>query len=444
MAKLFALVYCSNFFIACERIFKPGLEGKPVVVISGHGGWVVDRSPEAELIGINPGMMMAELENLIQPHGIVVLVANSALYRDISGRVMSVLQHFGAEIETHDLGEAWLELPIASDVPEGNAMIEPVVMPQAIAISDYAQSICHKIKQWIGIPITIGIAPTKTLAKVASQLAHQSDLGVISLVDKSMQNQALSTIQVSNVWGIDRDYAQQLEAIGITKALQLRDLSESIVQALFDPGVWRTICELQGQVCFALQPNSNSSQAALMFRNFGEPVATIAELEEVVATYMAVLAQKLQNEELEATTISIMLVTDKLSYAYQHYNSTEIKLPYATSTTSDLTRYAIAGLGAMFKPGYRYQKLGITLSALLTAQEVGAIAGSDQSGDQLHPQRQIRLTQMIEKARSQLDSGCWRFGDPSDQEVKRQWQTETARRSQRYTTDWNELPIAKA
>jgi DNA polymerase V len=452
MAKLFALVYCDNFFVSCERIFNPSLEGKPVILLSSREGWVVARSPEAEAIGIRIGVPIAQVEAIIQKYGVVVQVANSALYRDISGRLMSALQQFCPELEMHNLDQACLELAIAPDHSVNNlnsVTIEPIVTPHNLSISDYAQEICRKIEQWLGIPIAIGIAPTKTLAKVANQLAQASAAGVATLLTTAEQSQALAATPVNQVWGIGSYYAQQLEAIGIINALQLSEMPEAEVQHLFDPGVIRTIWELRGQVCFPLQPEATPRQEAIMFRTFGEPVKTIAALNEVAAIYVAVLAQKLHNEALLATSISITLATDRHCHESnepQYYNSTQIKLPYPTSDVNELTKQAIAGLATIFMPDFRYQKLGITLSELITVNGLESESLLERSAQQ----RAKRLRQMVNKVNAEVSeakAGLSWFGDLDDREersIKPCWQEQLASRSQRYTTEWNELPIAKA
>jgi DNA polymerase V len=436
MAKLFALVYCDNFFVSCERIFNPALEGKPIVVLSHPNGWVVARSPEAKAIGINPGIPIAQIEALIQAYDVTILTANSALYRDISDRMMLALQQFCPAIEIHNLDEAWLELAIA---PDSNATIEPIITPQAISVSDYAQEIRRKLQQWLGIPLAIGIAPTKTLAKVATRLAQVSSAGIAALLTETEQNLALAATPVGEVWGIGSDYAQQLEVIGITNAQQLRDLPTSKVQQLFDPGMSRTIDELKGQIHFALQPETISRQAAIMFKTFGESVETIATLNEAAATYIAVLAQKLHNEALATTAISITLATNHPSNAPQYYNSTQIKLPYPTNNSTTLTKQAIAGLETIFMPGLRYQKLGITLAELIDINELELRVKLRGKLERPAQQRVNRLRQMVHRASAQMDTGWLRLGKDLSHLESAQ-----AGRSQRYTTEWSELPIAKA
>ncbi|WP_041698331.1 Y-family DNA polymerase [Thalassoporum mexicanum] len=450
MAKLFALVYCDNFLINCEQIFNPALVGKPVVIISGNRGWVVARSPAAQSLGINPGMCLSQVEAIIQKqrekhsekYNVIVHGANSSLYADISNRVMSALQQFCPELEIYDQHAAWLELTIAPVQTTDNFTGEPVLMPDAISISDYAQEIRRKINQWIGVPISIGIAPTKTLAKVAQQIAQQSASGITSLLTKSSQAQALAATAVGKIWGIDSYYAQQLEAIGITNALQLRMLPEKKVQALFDPGMSRTIDELHGQVHYPLQPIASDRQLALMFRAFAEPVDSIALLKEVTANYVAILAQKLHAQELLTTGISITLATDQLAHLPQYCNSTQIKLEQPTNDASDLTRQAIAALTAVYQPGLAYKKISIKLWEPIASNGWGWDLG--QSPQRSTKQRENRLIGMVEQAKLELEPNLRSASKADGLKINHQTDRQEVQRSQRYTTAWSELPIAKA
>ncbi|NKB18022.1 MAG: Y-family DNA polymerase, partial [Pseudanabaena sp. CRU_2_10] len=233
MSGLFALVDCNNFYVSCERVFNPGLEGRPTIVLSNNDGCVVSRSPEAKALGIKMGIPAFQVQDLIAKHNIQVYSSNYALYGDMSRRVMNSLNHFVPEVEIYSVDEAFLNL-------SGFSSLEPDLLLK------YVQFMRTKVGQWTGIPVSVGIGTTKTLAKVASYIAKRSPQGITELISDKAQEEAIAQIAVEDVWGIGRKLATRLRTYGIQTALQLSDADEALIKQISGIVGVRVMLELRG------------------------------------------------------------------------------------------------------------------------------------------------------------------------------------------------------
>ncbi|MEE3717956.1 Y-family DNA polymerase [Tumidithrix elongata RA019] len=449
MTKQFALVDCNNFYVSCERVFQPSLERKPVVVLSNNDGCVVARSEEAKALGIGMGVPAFKVQGIIQAHRVKVYSSNYALYGDLSRRVMETLAQF-APLEVYSIDEAFLDLSGFSHW-------------SSCELTAYGEQIVDVVRQWVGIPVSMGIAPTKTLAKIANQLAKRisraafsqgsaqhfaqrfaqnSVRSVIELMTDTAQEFALANLAVADVWGIGRNYSDRLAAVGIHTALQLRDADEEMVKQIMGVVGQRIRLELQGISCFALETEPAPKQETAVFRSFGRPVENLEELKEAAATYTAIAAEKLRRDGLAANLLTVSLVTNPFGLdtegdrAPQYRNATHIKLPVASNDTAELMHYALDGVETIFKSGFRFKKLGITLSELVSTDRI-----QTNLFDRKDRERSQRLMQAIDLVNQKMGKGTLKFAATG---MQQRWQLQCKQPSYGYTTNWNELPVVKA
>ncbi len=271
MSPVFGLVDCNNFYVSCERVFNPALEGRPVIVLSNNDGCAVARSNEAKALGIKMGAPAFQLRDLIGKHQIQVFSSNYALYGDMSRRVMRSLSEFTPEIEIYSIDEAFLDL-------SGFRHCD---------LTDYGHRIRSTVKQWTGIPVSIGIAETKTLAKIANRIAKKSQRAksVLDLTHSPFQDRALEITDVADVWGIGRRYAHFLKQNGIHTALQLRDADDTFIKHKMGVTGTRLLQELRGVSCYALEQSPPRKKGITVSRSFKHAIQSLDELKEAIATY---------------------------------------------------------------------------------------------------------------------------------------------------------------
>jgi len=278
MIAMFALLDCNNFYVSCERLFQPALLGKPVVVLSNNDGCVIARSDEAKALGIPMGLPAFKLAALRQAHPIEVFSSNYTLYGDLSARVMTTLTQWASAVEVYSIDEAFLDLTgISTD-----------------ALTRYGQTLRTTIYQWIGIPVSIGIALTKTLAKLANRLAKRSPQGVVALTITAEINATLACTRVEDIWGIGPGYSKRLKTHDIQTALQLWDANDRWVRQQLGVVGLRIVWELRGISCLPLELCPPPKHSLMVSRSFGRPITALTEMREAVATYMTRAAEKLR------------------------------------------------------------------------------------------------------------------------------------------------------
>ena len=297
MPPIFALVDCNNFYVSCERVFQPCLNGKPVVVLSNNDGCVIARSEEAKALGIPMGLPFFQMRERFTGHTIETYSSNYALYGDMSTRVMTILKQFSPEVEVYSIDEAFLNLAGC-----GNG-----------DLISYGHLIHRSVKQWTGIPISIGIGETKTLAKLANRLAKRSDhvQGVVDLTSSQHQDDILASIPVKDIWGIGRSYSRLLQSNGIRTALELRDADDRWIRQQMGVVGVRIVWELRGISCLPLELSPPPKKSLMVSRSFGRPIATLDEMREAVATYTTRAAEKLRRHRLAAGILSVFLMTNR-------------------------------------------------------------------------------------------------------------------------------------
>lgn len=297
MQKIFALVDCNNFYVSCERVFNPKLRGKPVIVLSNNDGCAVARSEEAKSIGVPMGAPVFMYQDLFRRHKVEMLSSNYTLYGDMSHRVMSTLSRFTPSMENYSIDEAFLDL---SGFDHTN-------------LTEYAKEIQATVKRWTGIPVSIGIAPSKTLAKIANKLAKKNPMckGVLDITNHPRLDDFLQSINLEDVWGVGRQYTKLLMRNRILTALDLKNASDFWVKKHMTIVGLRMVLELRGISCIELDELNEPKQEIIRSRSFGKSVTDLQELKEAVAFHTTRAAEKLREQHSIASYISAFIETNR-------------------------------------------------------------------------------------------------------------------------------------
>jgi len=414
-----ALVDGNNFFVSCERVFNPRLENRPVVVLSNNDGCAIARSEEAKALGVAMGTPWFQMRDLARQHGIVALSSNYALYGDMSDRMMAILAGCAPEQEVYSIDECFLGL-------DGLAERE---------LADCGRRIRACVRQWIGIPVCVGIAATKTLAKLANHCAKKCLAGSAGVCDFTRLpavelDRLLARLPVGAVWGIGPRLARQLGDLGLTTAAALRAADATVLSRRLSVQVGRIVCELNGIACLALEEVAAPQQQIIVSRSFGIPVQGLPELEEAVASYIARAAEKLRRENLRAGMLHVYARSSPHRQDATHYHGS-LMLPLATPSadTLVLTRMALDMLRRIYRRGPVYQKAGVALLELSDA------AASQASLLPAAPDN-AALMQALDHVNARWGRGTLRSAAEG---VRQPWQMKRARLTPGYTTAWDEL-----
>jgi DNA polymerase V len=417
MAAAVALVDVNNFYVSCERVFDPTLAGRPVIVLSNNDGCVIARSEEAKQIGIKMGTPLFKAQHVVDAYGVAVYSSNYALYGDMSQRVMCALQEFTPEVEIYSIDEAFMRLETE------NRLTPPA----------QGQNIKTKVLQWTGVPVSIGIAPTKTLAKLANRCVKKDGAaqGVLDLTPLSEQTQALEETPVAGVWGVGPAYAKLLKAAGITTARQLRDADRRWIRQRMTVVGARIVEELRGVSCLPLEQCPPQKKSVTCSRSFGVPVEAQEELRAAVALYLTRAAERMRKHGMAARALTVFVNTNRFSPEPQYGNAATFELTSATDTTDELLAWALKGLGQIYRPGFRYKKAGVMLLDLVPADRLTArLFGR---ADHERAQRVMKAMDVINRRHGR---DTIRFGVVSP---GGRWQTKAVRCSRRYTTRLKEV-----
>jgi len=418
--EIFALVDCNNFYASCERVFSPKLEGRPVVVLSNNDGCVVARSNEAKALGIGMGVPAFEIEEIIRKNSVEVFSSNYALYADMSGRVMETLSAFTPDMEVYSIDEAFLNLAGFNCSPSTSLR------------TDYGRKIWSTVKQWTGMPVTVGMARTKTLAKIANRVAKKSAKanGVLDLTDSPYLNRVLAETPVEKVWTVGIRTALKLKGAGIKTALAFRDADIGWVRQKFGVVGVKTVYELRGISCYSLEQNPPAKKSIAVSRMFGKPVESIEELKEAIASYASRAGRKLRGQGLAAGVMTVYVTTSRF-IENRYFNSHTVEFAVATSDTIELIRNACRCIDRLYRKGCAFKKCGIIFNALVPENQ--AQKALFDNVDRLKSQRLMRV---IDSINTRLDSPLqW-----AAEGLAQSWKVKFKRRSCRYTTRWDELP----
>lgn len=414
--KLFALIDCNNFFVSCERVFNPKLRGVPVMVLSNNDGCVVARSQEVKDLGIPMGAPAFKCEALIKKHNIRVFSSNFELYGDMSARVMSVIEEQVPALEIYSIDEAFIRF----DVMDVDAV-------------EFGTFLRKRVLQWTGIPISIGIAPTKTLAKVANQIAKKQKQynGVYDISRAENIDDILDRFKVEDVWGVGRQYTKKLNRHRITNARQLKYAHDAWVKKNMTITGLRTVHELRGIPCVSLVTQPQDKQSIAHTRSFGKRVTELAELKEAIADYAVHLARKLREERMRACALYVFIMTNYTT-EFRYYNGKTIVFQKPTSYTPDIITAACTAVEDMFDSDYVYKKAGIVAVELLPEDQDQI----DLLIPEEHKEKQHALMQEIDALNEKWGTGTVGF---AAQGVRQQWRAKRAKKTQRFTTKWDEL-----
>ena len=425
-APQFALVDVNNFYVSCERVFKPRLEGRPIVVLSNNDGCAVARSNEVKALGVKMGTPWFKMKELAREQGILAFSSNYALYGDMSNRVVQILRDFSPDTEVYSIDESFLRIDTVAHLYGG-----------ALAMG---QQMRQRVKQWTGLPVCVGVGPSKTLAKFANHLAKKNPEfeGVCDLhvIPRTERLRWMSCVEVGEVWGVGGRIARRLNEMNIYTVLDLRNASPKEMRRHFGVVLERTCNELRGISCLALDDIAAPKQQIMSSRSFGRPVETIEELRESIASYLARAAQKLRQQQSVSAAVYVFIQTNRFNQDKQYHAGLTVPLHEPTDDTLALTAAALAGLEVMYRPGYRYKKAGVMLT-LLSDKQARQMSIFD---DAAAVNRSTKLMRALDMINRDYGHGTVRSGVSG---VAQRWAMRNENRSPRYTTRWDELPIVR-
>ncbi|SEI13104.1 DNA polymerase V [Rheinheimera pacifica] len=422
--NIFALVDCNNFYASCEKLFRPDLAEKPVVVLSNNDGCIIARSREAKTLGIKMGLPVFQVRDLLRKHDVVAFSSNYALYADMSQRVMSTLETLAPRVEVYSIDEAFLDLT-GLDFSQN--------------LTEFGISVKHIVQKWTGITVCVGIAPSKTLAKLANHAAktwHKTG-GVVDLTNKDRQRKLLALLPVNEVWGIGGKLTKRLQQLGIDTALQLADADPNYIRQHFSVVVERTVRELNGESCIALEDIAPTKKQIISSRAFGERITDKQQMCEAISEYISRACKKLRQEQQLAKHLTVFLRTSPFSDKDAPYSASKsIELDSPSSDTRVFLAKAMLLLDGLWMNGYRYAKAGVMLADFYDP-------GVHQPGlfDDPIVQKDSdqALMQLMDKLNSKHADTIWFASQGSQQE----WGMKRELLSPAYTTNWAQLPIVK-
>ena len=414
-----ALVDCESFYASCERIFRPDLKNKPIVVLSNNDGCVIAFSKEAKKMGISMGVPWFKVKNSFLKQKGQVFSSNFAFYGDMSARVMNILEGFVPKIEIYSIDEAFLELDS---------------LKQNYNLYDFGCHMRSLVRQWTGIPVRIGIAPNKTLSKIAVSEIKRRNIptSVLHLSDKNQIRDALKKTPINKVWGVGRKLTNHLNANGINTALELSEINPQSIRKNFSIVLERTVRELKGERCLNIENNTSSKKQILVSRSFGNKISNLESLKPIVSNFAVRAAEKLRHEKQKCSQVSIFIRTSPFNKSQPQYSGIKtIELFTPTNDTRDILKAIKKGLLLIFKPGYNYAKAGIILNKFSNEQ----IKQYSLLEDPDKPKDNTKFMKYIDQMNTYENQIYF-----ASQNTKRWSPMKQNMTSPKYTTNWYELP----
>jgi DNA polymerase V len=420
--EIIALVDCNNFYVSCERVFNPKLEGVPVAVLSNNDGCIVSRSNEIKALNLPIGAPGFKYEKLIESKGGTLLSSNYTLYADMSRRVMATLEYMCPDIEIYSIDEAFLNL---------NGF-------RSRDLTAYCAEIRRIVRKWTGIPVSVGIASTKTLAKIANHIAkkYPGYNGVFNMYKHPKTDEILQSITVDKVWGIGRQYEKFLLQKGIRNARQLRDADEKFIDHYMTSVGHKTVLELKGYACIEMDEEPGPKKGIITSKSFSKQVKDINELREAVSTYVSRAAEKLRKQHSVAGHIMVFLNTNRFKEGPQYNNAMSTSLFPPTAYTPDLINAALSLLELLYVPGLEFKKAGVMLTEIIQEEDVPLTFMAE---NYLDDKRKV-LMDIVDKVNHKLGQDTIFYAGSG---IKKDWEMKRAKLSPRYTTRLDELPKAK-
>lgn len=417
LIAMLAIVDCNSCYASCEQIFRPELRGKPVVVLSNNDGFVVARSKEAKALGIEDLQPFFKVEHLLRKHNVAIFSSNYPLYGDISNRVMTTLRQFSPNVEIYSIDEMFLDFDGLQE-----------------DLNEYSHLIKQTVWRDVRMPVGVGVAPSKTLAKLANHVAkkHRQGNGVCVLDKPHKWEWVLRRLPVTKVWGIGKRLAQRLAEFNIYNAYDLAKANPKIIRRHMNVNVERTIKELNGIPCFALEELPPAKKQIYCTRGFGHKLTEIEPIQQAMSLYVRRAAEKLRKQNHLALTIHVFIHTSPFEPNY-YSNSTTVKLPYPTDDTRIINQAAKQGIEHIFKSGYRYLKAGVGLIELVDKKHF--------QFDLWHKGQPIKsdhLMNIVDKVNRTHGKGIVHLASEG---FHKKWYMRQNFTSPAYTSRWSDIPI---
>ena len=419
---MFALVDCNNFYASCERVFQPQWEGKPIVILSNNDGCVIARSNEAKALGIPMGAPAFQYQSFFKEKKIKVFSSNYPLYGDMSSRVMSILDQYTPNIEIYSIDEAFLQFKgfdLFNLEAEGRRMRK-------------------QVRRWTGIPVSVGMAPSKALVKIANKIAKKYDVktgGVYCIDTEEKKIKALKWTAIGDVWGIGRQHRKRLEAIGVTNAWEFTLLPDDWIRKQMSILGLRLKKDLQGIPSIQLEEIQSPKKGIATTRSFEGTLTSFPDLEERVSTFASSCAEKMRKQGSSCTALLVFVRSDPHKKgAIPYRNSCVLSLPYSTNSSIMLSKYAVTGLRKIFKEGIHYKKAGVMIMGLVptASRQLPLFEGKEV--------KHLAVMQALDRIHQ-------RFGPHriklANQDLERTWKMKQKHLSQRFTTEISEIITVK-
>lgn len=424
LTPLFALVDVNNFYVSCERVFRPSLDGVPIVVLSNNDGCAVARSNEVKALGVKMGAPWFKLKDLAKQHGILAFSSNYTLYGDMSNRATEVLRQFSPDIEVYSIDESFLRVETVAKLHGG--------------ATNRGQAIRQRVKQWTGLPVCVGFGSTKTLAKFANHLAKKQSVFQsvcdLSALPETEVHDWMRKIAVSEVWGVGKRIAARLEPMGIATVYDLMCADTKALRNQFGVVLERTATELAGVSCLELDDLVENKQQIMSSRSFGQMVKTLNELTESVSWRAHVASEKLRAQQSVTGAVLVFVQTNRFKADDPQYNgSLVVPLENPSDNTCAITASALYGLKRIYRRGFDYKKAGVMLMQLTQKENYQSTLFDDGAARV----RSAKLMQAMDAINTTWGRNTLRVGSMG---TTRRWAMRSENRSPRYTTAWEELP----
>jgi len=415
---MFALVDCNNFYASCERAFNPYWNGRPVVVLSNNDGCVIARSNEAKKIGIKMGVPAYQIRTEIEQYNIGVFSSNYTLYGDMSNRVMSMLSSYSPNVEIYSIDECFLDF-------SGFGLYD---------LKTYGEGIVQSVTKGTGIPVSMGIALTKTLAKVANKFAkkHKGYKGVCIIDTEEKRIEALKRTEINDVWGIGHRHAKRLEQYGVYSAYDFAQMPKAWVRQQMTVVGERTWKELNGEPCIDMEQIAPAKKQICTSRAFGQTIADIEGLKEAVSSFASICAGKLRKQKSCAQSLMVFIHTNNFREDLpQYFKNCVIKLPVPTNSTPEIVHYAIAALLNIYRKGYYFKKAGVILMDIVPDNAI-----QQNIFDVVDREKHKKLMEVVDR----LNNGFSRNNlFLAVQDGRRKWKLKQELLSPCYTTKLNDI-----
>jgi len=420
LKKIIAIVDCNSFYASCERVFRPDLKDKPIVVLSNNDGCIVAATKEAKELPIPRGEPYFKCKELLKDHGVHVFSSNYPLYGDLSDRVMQVLQEFVPNVELYSIDESFIDL---TDF-------------QHLDIEAYCQKIKDTVEKWTGIPVSIGVGSTRTLAKVANTIAKKDPKcnNVFYIDSEEKATEVLTNLSLDKIWGVGRRLVRRFAhdfSANIHSAIDLMNKPDGWIRKQGGVNLLRTVHELRGISCIEISKLSDSRKGILTSRSFGKQVISYEELEEAITSYTSTCAMKLRRQGSAAGMISVFVATGTHRTEDFYAPKITIALPETTENTGTLIKYALKGLKSIYKKGVVYKRAGVFLTEIVPAKSQQATIFSQEN--KAHSKS---LMEAFDKINQRMGNETIRYASEGKE---KEWKLKSQWRSPEYTTQWVDL-----